>query len=165
MKINEQANVISTKVGTMNIWSYFVLFFFEFQMRNSKVNCGFLYPSCLQANITWNTSRILDTIANVETPEECQVLCTGDCAAFTWADPASSVFKNLCALFSSTEKEISCENCISGPAYCKCTMIGECSVDNENILGSYVNIPNEASCHQICREIEDCKFFTYFSKR
>merc|ERR1719186_1456560 len=106
----------------MKLWS--CLLFLPFVMSGTTVNRDQLYPSCLQDDITWDTSDILDTLSNMETPEECQTHCQGDCKAFTWLSPNASTFHNLCVLFSSAMQEVPCTECVSGPAECTCSMKG-----------------------------------------
>ena len=118
---------------------------------------------CLRADITWDSGLIVQTFPNIESTEECQKLCSGDCHAITWLSPNSATFHNLCALFSSTDQEIPCTDCVSGPPVCTCSEKGECGIEGENFIESYPNIPDEASCLEICDETQECNFFAYFS--
>jgi len=126
-------------------------------------NKGPLYPSCLQANVTWD--YMSDTIPNVETPEDCQTYCynSNQCLAFTWVSSNVSMFHNLCALFHSTDQEVPCTDCVSGPSKCVCSFQGECTMLEDNAIGSYLNIPDEISCQDICIEETGCNYYTYFS--
>jgi len=44
-----------------------------------------------------------------------------------------------------------------------CSKVGECAIVGDNILESYLNVPDATSCHQFCRNNSECNFFTYFS--
>merc|ERR550519_1933320 len=144
----------------MRWWSCLALFL----GTHPSLARGEVYASCLVANVTWDPSLIIDTIPSVQTPEDCQENCSEECSAFTWTSPEASLFHNLCVLFGSTNETIPCTDCVSGPNECLCSMIGECSIVGDNVLDSYLNVPDATSCHQFCGNNSECNYFTFFSE-
>jgi len=125
------------------------------------------FPSCLQGGVTWDISYVSNIIANVENPEGCQEFCFDDetCAAFTWSSAKAQPFPLSCALFSQTPNVTSqCEECVSGPPKCICSIPGECDITENNIIGTLNNITSPEACEHLCSDHPDCAVFTYLGK-
>jgi len=92
------------------------------------------YPSCLTPNISWNIKDMISVTPSVETPELCQRICKAEprCVALTWTDSFFPVFPLSCVTYSSTDNITQCENCISGPPVCPCSIPGRWEALQDN---------------------------------
>ena len=122
------------------------------------------FPSCLTANTSWDSSLITSITPNIPTPELCQQICVDSppCQAVTWTSPQATGFPLSCATFSNATTKLPCSNCVSGPARCSCSSLGECLAEDGNIVDQLSDIPIEQECAALCLENGLCKFFTYF---
>merc|ERR1711962_1563952 len=83
------------------------------------------FPSCLQPNVSWAVEEVTSVTLGVETPELCQQICQANpaCVAITWTQDSFPVYP---LRFSSTDNATQCEDCVSGPPVCSCSLPGEC---------------------------------------
>jgi len=100
-------------------------------------------PSCFQGDTTWDQDNIYSVLVDFDNPEECQETCQADpaCVGFTWTTENSDVIPLACILFSELGQETPCQNCVSGPPECRCSIAGECEATGENVL----DVVSEAS--------------------
>jgi len=121
-------------------------------------------PSCLRGNITWDQAAVYDIVVSVPSPEDCQQLCYDDpsCAGQTWFTEGSVLVPRSCLLFSSLGEETVCQDCVSGPPECLCSVSGECEAVENNIIDVFTNIATETECSALCGNTSDCAAYTYF---
>ena len=126
------------------------------------------FPSCLQEGFTWDISGAYDIALNLPTPELCQQLCATDssCLASTWMSSTAPLFPLTCSLFSviSRDQLVACEECVSGPPECPCTVPGECNILEENIIDIVAGVESVEECSRHCKENSLCEVFTYLGK-
>jgi len=109
---------------------------------------------------------MLDTFPNTASPEDCQAGCERNeaCRGFTWLSKESSMFPELCFLFSKTDEESSCDNCVSGPPECLCTVQGGCVNNGDNLVQAFADIASVGECMILCENRQNCTEYTYFQE-
>jgi len=128
---------------------------------------GDTFPSCLQGNTTWDISGAFDIVLNVPNPEECQEVCSREptCVAITWVSADAALYPLTCALFSQTSNTTTpCEECVSGPANCTCSIQGECDILEDNLVEIVGNVESVKMCEKLCAENSSCNIFTYLGE-
>jgi len=125
------------------------------------------FPSCLQGNVTWDIAGVFDIVLNVLSPEECQEVCSREpsCVAMTWVSADAALYPLTCAMFSQTSNMTTpCEECVSGPANCTCSIQGECDVLDDNLVEIVGNVESVEICASLCSENSACSIFTYLGE-
>jgi len=128
---------------------------------------GDTFPSCLQANSTWDQRYVSDIIQNVLTPEACQSICSEKttCAGVTWTTGDSDIIPFSCLLFSELKSTAPCSDCVSGPPVCSCPSIpGECRTTDDNVIDIFPGVTTEAECYGLCSDTQDCTTYTYLGE-
>merc|ERR1711990_611857 len=140
--------------------------FLIFQLAQAQFPAD-TFPSCLQGNLTWDISGVFDIVVNVLGPEECQEVCSGEpaCVAMTWLSADAALYPLTCALFSETSNMTTpCEECVSGPASCSCSIQGECDILEDNLVEIIGNVESVEICASLCSENSACNIFTYLGE-
>merc|ERR1719234_1372823 len=121
------------------------------------------FPSCLQANTTWDAEEVTSVTPGINSPELCQNICQADpaCVAITWTQPSFPVFPLSCATFSSTGNATECVDCVSGPPVCSCSIQGECETTEDNVPEILSSIKNEDDCRLACEDFNLCTNYTF----
>merc|ERR1711971_623787 len=148
-----------------------LLFFAYFHLPSTSsfaFSSSDTFPSCLREGFTWDISGAYKTVLNLPTPELCQQLCAKDhsCVASTWMSASAPVLPLTCSLFSevSADQVVPCEECVSGPPECPCTVNGECNILEENIINIVTNVESVEECSRHCSENSLCEVFTYLGE-
>ena len=129
---------------------------------------GDTFPSCLQANTTWQESGIVDIAVNIATPELCQQLCldNSSCAGITWLTAEAALFPLACYMFSGIDEPTEpCKNCVSGPSDCNCTTAGLCEILDYNLIDIFGNIDTLGECENHCGSSASCTAYTYLGDK
>merc|ERR1712223_2056049 len=87
------------------------------------------------------------------------------CVAVTWTGKTFPVFSLSCATFSSAEIATQCEDCVSGPPVCHCSVPGECETSEDNVIEVLTGILDEDVCAQACQDFLLCSNYTFFGPR
>jgi len=125
------------------------------------------FPSCLQGDVTWDISGVFDIVVNVLSPEECQEVCSSEptCVAMTWMSADAAPYPLTCAMFSQISNTTTpCEDCVSGPSTCSCSIQGECDILEENLVEIISNVESIEMCASHCAENSACSIFTYLGE-
>jgi len=121
--------------------------------------------SCFEESVTYDNSALMKVDTKVETAEACQALCGDGCAGFTCIDEESPFLAQVCALFSSSETTMACENCVSGPKECSCEFAGECAMTETNFVDVIHSVDTAAGCAGLCNifDSSNCSHFTFYN--
>ena len=151
-------NIATLSMYTMELLFFLVLLAVPFSPAQAE--------DCYMTNMTFNFESVMDTgIILTGNQYACQDICAsnGSCTHFTWVTEASTSYPQLCILFSKPNSTVPYENTISGKASCSCSQSGECDRNGNNMLDIKYHIKNEARCQELCSEITNCNFYTWFS--
>ena len=141
-----------------------LFFYFVVSAGASQVATHHPYPSCLFANFTWDDSRILETLSNIETPESCQGICKEkECSTFSWSNEVPFM-PSICILFINTSPQDTIPSevsCVSGPHTCSCDASGQCEVVDDNAISSIFVLDIE-TCRDHCQAEPSCAFYNFY---
>ena len=116
--------------------------------------------------------------------------------AMTWVNGDAPLYPLTCALFNQVSLTFKsqfvnslrktstvttpCEECVSGPPNCSCsiqgdckrnlhdhspiTVEGECDVMEDNLVDIVGNVESWELCNALCSENSDCNVFTYLGE-
>merc|ERR550519_2005640 len=77
----------------------------------------------------------------------------------------AALLPQSCSLFSEiSDPTIPCQNCVSGPRLCPCSMPGECEIQEDNLLKVISGIGTSDECLQLCISKPRCTVFTFFGE-
>jgi len=83
----------------------------------------------------------------------------------TWLSADAALYPLTCALFSETSNTTTpCEECVSGPANCSCSIQGECDILEDNLVEIIGNVESIEMCKNHCTENSACNVFTYLGE-
>ena len=110
-------------------------------------------------------NNLIDAVTHVLTLEECRQICLDDenCDFISYFDDSATPVSHLCQMFITCENTINCSNCVSENMACyrSCSsnVVGDL---DENIQDLLTNIESELACRQLCLNVSECSFYTYF---
>ena len=128
----------------------------------SQIGCIIKSTAC-QAHRDNN----LGLYPDIPTIEECRQLChdNRDCQFLTYYGEDSFPLLQVCELFKDCAEKKSCQNCVTESRGCyTCSDPYTGVLSGDNLLGIYPDIYTELLCRAMCREIEGCSFYTFFTK-
>ena len=125
-----------------------------------------IHPACYQEGITWQHSDILEAIPDSESAFACQTSCmtSSSCSSFTWYSMLSPLTPQLCILYESTQVEVSCPACVSGPASCTCSSDYACAISDGNMLDLLPKTMTEMECMMDCISVPGCHMYTWYDQ-
>jgi len=124
---------------------------------------------CLTPGRTFSLEHEFDYKEDVYRGLECREMCLQDssCNGFTWYDEEGHPYPWTCHLFSNSTEEYECRDCMGGDrSECTCANIDEqCVVqaDSNNLLNTLA-VSSELECKNVCQELLDCEFYTWFGE-
>ena len=128
----------------------------------SQIGCVIESTAC-QAHRDNN----LGLYPDIQTIEECRQLCNDnrDCQFLTYYGEDSFPLLQVCELFNDCSEKKSCQNCVTESRGCyTCSDQYTGVLSGDNLLGIYPDIYTELLCRAMCREIEGCYFYTFFTE-
>merc|ERR1712055_48061 len=161
-----QCGLHSITMQMLTLLSLFLVLSFSSSLAFTLSPGDLTVPSCFQGDTTWDQDNIYSVLVDFSSPEECQQTCQADpaCVGFTWTTENSDVIPLACVLFSELGQEAPCQNCVSGPPECRCSIAGECEATGENVLDVVTDVSSEEECANLCANTNNCTVYTYMGE-
>lgn len=145
----------------MCLFVIFLLLFGCFQSSSQE--------ECFQEGKTCavNDDNLIDSNGEVFSIDECRLACIDveNCQYITYFGPGSFPFSNYCMLFASCDGTHDCEDCQTETKVCFETCSGALEGQlSDNVVEIMPNVKDEPNCKAICNSVQECKYYTYFSK-